>query len=323
MARKNSSRKVPLPPRDGLGASRIRLPELPGDETITAFDFLSRVISEQRHRHPEDDEAAVLARFTAGEVVLRDGSPITPSTPLTPGTDVFFYRRPAPETPVPYEIELIYEDDGLMVVNKPPFLATMPRAAHITESATVRLRRATGNEELTPAHRLDRMTSGLLLFTKHARLRGAYQELFAQRNVLKRYVALAPDVGLDVPARWEHHIEKHHGEVASAIVPDREPNALTTLLSVSRIDAPEIQRAHNTSLAIAQYLLEPATGRTHQLRVQMNAAGAPILGDPIYPTVHPFGEEDFRVPMRLASVYLAFADPLDGTYREFRAPAFW
>ena len=69
-------------------------------------------------------------------------------------------------------------------------MATMPRASHITETATVRLRRATGNEELTPAHRLDRATSGLLLLTKRREIRGAYQELFARREVHKEYLSL-------------------------------------------------------------------------------------------------------------------------------------
>ncbi|WP_413228037.1 pseudouridine synthase [Corynebacterium qintianiae] len=291
-------------------------------EPVSAFAVLSRVIAEQRHKHPEDDEQAVLERFASGEVVLRDGSPLAPDTPITPGTDVFFYRRPAPETPVPFTIDTIYEDDSLLVVSKPPFLATMPRAAHITESATVRLRRATGNEELTPAHRLDRMTSGLLLFTKRASLRGAYQELFARRQVRKRYEAIAEYRGISAPARWEHHISKRHGEVAAAIIADAAPNALTNLLEVSLIDAPEMQKTHHTQQPIARYLLEPVTGRTHQLRVQMNAAGAPILGDPIYPAVSPFGEEDFTVPMRLASVYLGFPDPISGELREFSGPGF-
>ena len=67
------------------------------------------------------------------------------------------------------------------------------------------------------------------------------------------------------------------------------------------------------------YELHPLTGKTHQLRIQMLAAGAPILGDPIYPVVQPFGAEDFARPMLLTSVLLAFTDPLSGMLREFRA----
>lgn len=287
----------PLPPRDGLGATRARVPD---GEPIKAWDFIWHLVSTQRHRHPDDNENAVSKRFKDGEVVLADATPIDPSDELQPGTDVFFYRRPAPETRVPYSIRTVYEDSGILVVHKPPFLATMPRASHITENVTVRLRRATGNEELTPAHRLDRMTSGLLLLTKRASLRGAYQELFARREVDKLYEAIADDKGL-APTTWEHHIEKNEGQLASRIIPDAEPNALTYLNSVEPLPGQS---------GSARYLLQPVTGRTHQLRVQMNAAGVPIHGDPVYPELLPAAGEDFGKPMMLTAVALAFRDPV-------------
>lgn len=310
MGRNHTKRVPPLPPRDGLTASRARVPE---GGPVAAGKFLTEVVSGQRHRHPGDDDAAVLARFSAGEVVLFDATPVHPDTLIAPGTDIWFYRRPAPEKVVPYEIETVYEDDHILVVNKPHFLATMPRAAHITETATVRLRRATGNEELAPAHRLDRMTAGLLLLTKRRELRGAYQSLFAERRVEKLYSAIAPDRGLTAPQVWKHHIDKRHGNIAATIVPDREPNAVTELVDVTPLSGPG-QRA--------RYLLHPITGRTHQLRVQMNAAGVPIVGDPVYPVITPESEEDFSFPMQLVSCYLAFVDPISGTDRRFVLPGY-
>lgn len=288
-----------------MGATRARVPET---GPIEAHDFIWHLVFTQRHRHPEDDEAAVTQRFARNEVVLIDGTPVTPNALLPPGTDVYFYRRPAPETPVPYEIETIYEDENIMVVNKPPFLATMPRASHITENVAVRLRRATGNDELTPAHRLDRMTSGLLLLTKRQEVRGVYQQLFAQREVCKVYEAVADDIGLRAPIRWEHAIEKKEGELAARILPDAAPNAVTTVSEILRL--PEYP-------GTARYLLHPVTGRTHQLRAQMNHAGAPIHGDPVYPTLMPAEEEDFDFPMLLASVALGFHDPLQDEWRHF------
>ncbi|MEH0147810.1 pseudouridine synthase [Corynebacterium sp. Q4381] len=320
MARAKRPKAAPLPPRDGLTATRARYP---GPEPVTAFEFVSHLVATQRHRHPEDDEAAVLERFAQGQVVLADATPLSPTTPIHEGTDVFFYRRPAPEKPVPYEIGIVYEDTDLLVVDKPPFLATMPRAAHITETATVRLRRATGNEELAPAHRLDRMTSGLLLFTKRRETRGAYQELFARREVHKQYEAIARTLDLDTPVTLRSHIDKQHGELASTEIPDVEPNAVTIVHSAAPLDpthADRLHRLHKVTEPLARYLLEPITGRTHQLRVHMNSAGAPILGDPIYPTPLPFGDEDFAVPMQLKSVTLAFTDPLTGADRHFSAP---
>lgn len=275
---------------------------------MRAHDFIWQLVSTQRHRHPEDDQSAVEQRFAHNEVVLIDGTPLAPTDLLAPGTDVYFYRRPAPEERVPYDIETVYEDERIMVVRKPPFLATMPRASHITENAAVRLRRATGNEELTPAHRLDRMTSGLLLLTKRAEYRGAYQQLFARREVQKVYEAVADDIGLKAPLRWEHRIEKNEGELPANIIPNGAPNALTTVSDITPL---------NEQNGTARYVLHPVTGKTHQLRIQMHAAGAPIHGDPIYPTLVPAEDEDFNTPMLLASVGLAFTDPIAGTRRTF------
>lgn len=245
--------------------------------------------------------------------MLIDATPVAPDTLLHPGTDVFFYRRPAPEARVPYAITTVFEDDNILVVNKPPFLATMPRGSHITESVTVRLRRATGNQELTPAHRLDRATSGLILLTKQAQLRGAYQELFARRHVKKVYEAVADDIGLTAPQTWEHHLEKIEGDPVTRIVADREPNAITHVSAIEPLqDHP----------GTARYLLHPVTGRTHQLRVQMLAAGAPIRGDQIYPRLLPLGEENFARPMLLSSVGLSFIDPLSDQRRSFTTPGF-
>lgn len=320
MPRSKRPKRTPLPPRDGLTATRARYP---GPEPTTAFEFVAHLVATQRHRHPDDDEAAVLERFAQGQVVLADATPLSPTSPIQAATDVFFYRRPAPEVPVPFEIATVYEDDDLLVVDKPPFLATMPRAAHITETATVRLRRATGNEELAPAHRLDRMTSGLLLFTKRREIRGAYQELFARREVHKRYEAIAADIHLGAPTTWRSHIDKQHGELASREIPGAEPNAVTIVQSVTPLPAAvteKLDATHNVAGPLASYLLEPVTGRTHQLRVHMNSADAPILGDPVYPRPLPFSDEDFSVPMQLKSVTLAFTDPLTGAERTFTAP---
>ncbi|WJY69040.1 pseudouridine synthase [Corynebacterium auris] len=312
MARRKRKNEPPLPPRGGLGASRARLPE-----PATAYDFLCRVIEQQRHRHPRDNAKAVLQRFHDGEVVLRDGTPLAPDTLLAPGTDIFFYRRPAPETPVPFEIETVHEDENVLIVRKPPFMATMPRAAHITETATVRLRRATGNEELAPAHRLDRLTAGLLLFTKRREIRGAYQDMFARRSVRKVYEAIGADTGLRPPARWEHHIAKEHGDIAARIVEGAPVNALTIVRDVSPLPAAPLWGE-----AAARYELEPVTGKTHQLRVQMHAAGAPIVNDGVYPTVRGFGEEDFSAPMLLCAVGLSFTDPLSGENVSVSTPGY-
>lgn len=322
------SRKVPqsnrpLPIRDGLNPTRARLPE---DAAPTRADeLLARLIRTQRHRHPEDGEAALLRRFAAGEVVLRSGAPLAPDSLVQPGWDVWFYRMPAPERPVPHQIRVIHRDEDLLVVDKPPFLATMPRGRHITETVTVRLRRETGIQDLTPAHRLDRLTSGVLVFTVRPEIRGAYQRLFADRAVTKTYEAIARhDAALahHSPLAWASRMEKTPGEIQGHIV-DGEPNAFTTLADVVPLTDPEqtaVEAIHGPLPRQARYLLRPETGRTHQLRLHMWEAGVPILGDPVYPRIHAEDEEDMAVPMHLIARELAFTDPLTGEPRVFTAP---
>ena len=99
--------------------------------------------------------------------------------PPGPALTVSIRDLPA-EVPVPFDIPVLYQDTDLVVVDKPHFSATMPRGRHVAQSALVRLRRELGLPELSPAHRLDRLTAGVLLFTTRRELRGAYQTPFAR-----------------------------------------------------------------------------------------------------------------------------------------------
>ena len=315
-----------LPIRDGLNPTRARVPE--DHEPVSAWEMLRHLITSQRHRHPEDDAEALQKRFDAGEVVLPNGVPLTPSSILSPGQDVWFYRMPAPETPVPGEIEILFEDENLLVVDKPHFLATMPRARHITETATVRMRRSTGNNELSPAHRLDRPTAGVLLFTKRREVRGAYQSLFANREVGKVYEAVANyDGGLAgaTPFEWHDRIEKEPGELQARFV-EGEPNALTTVVKIQKLDdvsQTSLAAVHGPLAPQAVYELHPHTGKTHQLRMHMWKAGVPILGDMVYPIIYPAEDEDMNVPMRLLARSITFTDPLNGSTRVFQTKRSW
>lgn len=222
----------PLPIRDGLNPTRARLPE--EFAGMTAYDFIHHLVTTQRWQ-AEDD--SVTARFAEGLVVATNGEPFAPDDRLKAGVDVWFYRKPAPEPPVPFEIRIVAEDENLLVVDKPPFLATMPRASHITETALVRLRRSTGIAELVPAHRLDRGTSGIVVFIKNPALRGAYQELFARREVEKHYQALAEFNPQITPGTWwESRLSKTAGEPKTLVLPG-EPNAFTRVTGVEVLPA--------------------------------------------------------------------------------------
>ncbi|MEZ2190577.1 pseudouridine synthase [Corynebacterium sp. CCM 9204] len=316
-------RQAPLPIRDGLNPSRARLPD--DAAPVTALEFVTELVTTQTHRATCDDTASIRARFDAGEVVDPQGRRLSPDRVLAPGQDIWFYRTPAPETPVPGDCRIIHHDEHLLVVDKPHFLATMPRGRHITETAVVKLRRETGNPDLTPAHRLDRLTAGILVLTCDPTVRGAYQQLFSSRKVRKTYQATAahlPELSAAVscgPVTWEHRMQKTRGRLQSYLE-EGEPNARTIVSAVTPVSDTEqiaLEAIHGALPRQARYTLHPATGRTHQLRLHMLIAGAPILGDPLYPDILPEDTEDFRIPMHLTATILEFTDPISGAQRCF------
>lgn len=244
--------------------------------------------------------AAAAAKVLAGEVVAADGSVVTAATVLPPHSDVYLYRDLPCEVAVPFDMPILYRDDDIVVVDKPHFLATMPRGRHIVQTAVVRLRRELDLPELSPAHRLDRLTAGVLLFTTRRELRGRYQTLFARRQVHKTYLAVAVGVPLVIPTVVRSRIVKNPG-VLQAVEEPGEPNAETGVCH----------------LGGNRFRLTPYTGRTHQLRVHMNALGAPIVNDPWYPVVKDVAADDFSAPLQLLAESLEFDDPICGERRRF------
>jgi tRNA pseudouridine32 synthase/23S rRNA pseudouridine746 synthase len=270
--------------RDGLGPARVRLRG-------------GLVVDEFRARWGAEAAAKVLA----GEVVLPDGTVVSETTALPAGAHVYFYRAMRDEVAVPFDIPVLYRDDDIVVVDKPHFLATMPRGSHVAQTATVRLRRELDLPDLSPAHRLDRLTAGLLLFATRREVRGAYQTLFARGEVHKTYLARAAvDPALEFPLSLRSRIIKQRSRLQAYEEPG-EPNAETLI----------------EHLGDGLYRLTPRTGRTHQLRVHMASLGLPIFGDPLYPKAIDVAPDDFASPLQLFAQRLEFDDPLGGCRREF------
>ncbi|AVZ40536.1 MULTISPECIES: pseudouridine synthase [unclassified Dietzia] len=302
----NSGRpRRPLPLRDGVDPVRIRLAD-PGRGP--------RSIPEELRRRFPDRLDELEAALAGGQVVTADGEAVTETTRRRRGMDVWTYRTPEPEVEVPFGIEVLHTDDRLVVVDKPHFLATTPRAGHVTQTALVRLRRDLGVEDLAPAHRLDRLTAGVLVFTVDPAFRAAYQDLFAARRVAKTYLAVAPAPdGTPGVRERSSRIVKTRGVLQAAEV-DGPPDAHTR---ITLLDVREPGRGEpGTPLGL--YRLEPTTGRTHQLRVHMNALGTPILGDDLYPRVRTITPGDFSRPLQLLAESLEFTDPVSGAARRFR-----
>jgi tRNA pseudouridine32 synthase/23S rRNA pseudouridine746 synthase len=245
--------------------------------------------------------------LAAGLIVDADGRAVSRETAYVAGMSVWFHRDLPHEVPVPFPLEIVYRDDHIVVVDKPHFLATTPRGSHITETALARLRRELAVPTLSAAHRLDRLTAGLVLFTVRPGERGAYQSLFRDRLVAKEYEAVAPyDPSVALPRTVRSRIVKERGVMAAREV-EGEPNAVSGVELLDR-------RAGGP----ARYRLLPRTGQTHQLRLHMASLGLPILGDPLYPQVRdPVPSGDFRRPLQLLARALEFTDPVTGLAHRF------
>ncbi|WP_086792321.1 RluA family pseudouridine synthase [Streptomyces thermovulgaris] len=296
--RKTPAPPAPLPQRHGVDPVRVRLP---GDGTwATVREYLVQRLSGA-------GPGVIEAMLEAGRIVGADGRPVAPDAPYRPGMYVWFHRELPDEVPVPFPLEIVHRDEHLVVVDKPHFLATTPRGSHVAETALARLRRELGIPELTAAHRLDRLTAGLVLFTVRPEERGAYQTLFRDHRVHKEYEAVAPyDPSLPLPVTVRSRIVKERGVQAAREVAG-EPNAVT-----------RVELIEHRADGLARYRLVPRTGQTHQLRVHMSALGVPILGDPLYPVVTgPVPADDFRRPLQLLARALEFTDPVTGAERRF------
>ncbi|MFF0124447.1 RluA family pseudouridine synthase [Streptomyces mirabilis] len=286
----------PLPQREGVDPVRIRLPRDGGWATVREH-LVERLAA---------GAGVIDGMLGDGLIVGADGRPVAPDAAYEPGMFVWFHRELPDEELVPFALDVVYRDEHIVVADKPHFLATTPRGGHVAETALARLRRELGLPAIGAAHRLDRLTAGLVLFTVRPEERGAYQTLFRDRLVRKEYEAVAPyDTGLALPRTVTSRIVKERGVLAAREVAG-EPNAHTEVELTDHRDG------------LGRYRLLPHTGQTHQLRVHMNALGVPILGDPLYPVVTgPVPAGDFRHPLQLLARVLEFTDPITGRAHRF------
>ena len=288
-----------LPLLDGVGASTVACP--PG-AWATVLDFMA----ERLPRVSRDEWSHRLSR---GEVLDAAGVALTPDAPYRPNTRLHYYRLLAHEPEIPFAEEIVFQDEWLLVADKPHFLPVTPKGRYVQQTLLTRLKKRTGIATLTPVHRIDRETAGLVLFCIQPETRDAYQRLFRERSVEKVYEAIAPfRQDLALPMTCRSRLRERGGDAFMQMetVADAEPNAETEI------------RLIESAGEYARYELRPRTGQKHQLRAQLSALGIPIRGDRIYPVLQP--EEavpDFREPLQLLAREIAFTDPRTGLARRF------
>ncbi|WP_049620966.1 RluA family pseudouridine synthase [Frateuria defendens] len=246
-----------------------------------------------------------LDRIARGRVLDGAGQPIAPHTPYREGARIRYFREVADEPEIPFEATVLHADAHLVVADKPHFLPVTPAGGYVRETLLARLIRQLDNPQLVPLHRIDRATAGLVLFSANPATRAAYQALFPERRIRKRYEALAPPL----PQQAFPLVRRSRIEPGEPFFRMREAPGATN--SETRLDVIERGTSH------WRYALHPHTGRKHQLRVHMAALGAPILNDPFYPSLQDEAPDDYARPLKLLAQELAFLDPLTGEARTF------
>ena len=283
--------------RDGVAPSYLWLPE---GQWSGMLAFLVE-------RYPQISAAQWQDRMARGEVVSGDGTALGPDSAYRRGMRIFYYRELERETPIPFQEAVLFQDEHLLVVDKPHFLPMTPGGRFVQETLLTRLKKKFDSTDLTPIHRLDRETAGVVIFSRQVASRGAYQSLFQRREVHKTYEALAPALaGRDFPFTYRSRMVD--GDKFFLMREEEGDANSETVIDV-------IERRGDVNL----YRLHPHTGRKHQLRVHLASLGIPIVNDAFYPVARPCKDDDMSQPLQLLARAIDFIDPLTGEARHFES----
>ena len=224
--------------------------------------------------YPHSTAGEWAMRFREGRI-RRAGAPIPPEAPLRTGDQLEWHRPPWQEPPVPTEIPVVLEDDDLLVVNKPAGLPVLPRSGYLQNTLLWMLRRRAGTPHtLSPVHRLDCGTSGLLVLGK---TRLALQRLgraLARGEIERRYLAVLEGL----PAADEFTVDQPIGRLPYPRIGFLHGAAADGKPARTRFRV--LERDTPSGVTLAEARLE--SGRTHQIRIHAAVAGYPLAGDPGY-----------------------------------------
>ncbi|MEM8505927.1 MAG: RluA family pseudouridine synthase [Cyanobacteria bacterium P01_D01_bin.1] len=249
----------------------------------------------QRYRHSE--RAVWRERIETGQVLL-DGDRTCSNTRLKQGQRLSYARSPWQEPTAPLNFNVLYEDKDLWVIDKPSGLPVLPGGGFLEHTLLHQLRLRYPNHQPVPVHRLGRGTSGAMLIAKSQIAREHLSRQFRQRTadpsgsanstLSKTYRAL---VGPTTPAQLgdrficpypigklpHHRLGYIYGHLTSIHTADTTHRPINSM--VSRSEGTVLQRNPDSTLVS----ITIQTGRPHQIRIHLAAAGHPLLGDPLYP----------------------------------------
>ncbi len=267
--------------------------------------FLARILPEHSRTK--------LAKLVEAGVVLVDGRPQKPSFSLEPGMAVALEEpegAPAHDlTPAYIPLDIVFEDDALLVVNKPRGLAAHP-ATSLKEPSLVNALLARGSTLSETAgafrpgivHRLDKETTGLMVVAKTDAAHVSLARQIEGKSAERRYVAVVAG-----------HVEREQFTIDAPIARSRQNRLLMAVDNEGKRAVTHVKRlARLDAGALVGARLE--TGRTHQIRVHLRAVGHPVLGDDLYAP-----KEFAHGPLQLHAVYLSFDHPSTGGRVDFYA----
>lgn len=227
---------------------------------------------------PDLSRSQIQRLIRDGQVAVGEETP-KPGTPVSPGMRVVVRIPPPPSeeiTPQPIPLDVVYEDDDLLVVNKPAGMVVHPSHGHsqgtLVNALLARYPHLTAGDSGRPGivHRLDRDTSGLIVVAKTEQALDHLRRQFKSRKVQKTYLALVHGQ----PPAPEGVIEAPLG---------RDPRQRQRMTVIA--DGRPARTHYKVREQLGDYSLlsiAPETGRTHQIRVHLSWLGAPVAGDPVY-----------------------------------------
>ena len=285
---------------EGVSASRVFLPTDQSHPNLLQF-----FITHFPHIEVKEWED----RFAQGLILNAEGEALEASSAYQPNTHLIYFRRLAREPEIPFEEQILFQDEHILVADKPHFLPVTPSGLYLHQTLLNRLKKKTGIQTLSPIHRIDRDTAGLVIFSIKPDERAAYQNLFRDRVVRKIYEAIAAyseALNAKLPMTYQSRLKESEHFLQMMEV-EGEPNTDTLIEIITQ------------NKSWAKYRLIPGSGKKHQLRCHLNALGIPIKDDQIYPILTPYQEYDLDLskPLQLLAKEISFLDPISNAQREF------
>jgi tRNA pseudouridine32 synthase/23S rRNA pseudouridine746 synthase len=276
--------------------SKVYLPKLDFKVT-TIFEYLVR-------RFPYLGQDTLARRIEQGKLFFSDGTPVLLNSPYQYGITIFYYRETEQELELEVQEKIIFQNEEIIVVDKPPFIPVTPSGKYINQCLLSRIIRKCENNDITPIHRLDKETAGLVIFSKNNKNRHLYHKLFQDRKITKKYYAVC---------HIKTKLEKTEWVVENRIV-EGEPwfrmkidlGQANSITHIKLLDSKEGK---------GLFLLTPKTGKKHQLRLHLSNLGFNIVNDSFYPEI--VDTQDYSNPMQLLAYLLSFCDPITGEDFEF------